>query len=104
MNDNNRNYPKEWTEYMRWITPILVTICLFFLATINSKVDQIDEKLFKHLTNDEMHTPRSLFVSRAEFSIYQEFRTSQMEDLTIGMKDIKEMLREHDRTTTGGKR
>ena len=97
--ENNKQ--KEWTEYMRWITPILVTLCLFLLANINHKVDLIDDKLFKHLTNDEMHSPRSLFVSRAEFSIYQEFRTNQMEDLTVGMKDIKEMLREHSRETAG---
>jgi len=100
MNDNKR---KEWTEYMRWITPILVTIALFFLVSINNKVDAIDEKLFKHLTNDEIHTPKSVVISRAEFSIYQELRSKQMEDFSQGLKELKEMLREHDRSY-GGKR
>ena len=99
----SENGKKEWTEHMRWLTPILVTICIAMLLSINSKVDKIDDKLFKHLTNDEMHSPRSLFITRAEFQIYQVFRESQMEDLTAGMKDIKEILREHDRTTQKGR-
>lgn len=80
---------KEWTENMRWITPILVTICLFFLAMINNKVDQIDEKLFKHLTNDEMHTPRTLVITRPEFDIYQELRQRQMVDIKESLTEIK---------------
>ena len=98
MRGNPINTPKELTEYMRWITPILVTICLFFLATINNKVDKIDDKLFKHLTNDEMHTPRSLFVTRAEFQIYQGFRSSQMDETMTNLKELKEMIREHDKS------
>jgi len=96
MHESNR---KEWTEYMRWITPVLVTICIFFLTVINAKVDKIDDKLFKHLTNDELHPPKTLFVTRAEFSIYQEFRATQMEDFNDSMKEIKELLREHDKNT-----
>jgi hypothetical protein len=104
MRGNPINTPKEWTEYMRWITPILVTIALFFLVSISNKVDSIDEKLFKHLTNDEIHTPKSIAISRAEFSIYQDLRAKQMEDLATNQRELKELLREHDRNTTGGRR
>ena len=68
-------------EYLRFITPIGVTICLFFLAQILSTVHDMNEKIFKHLTNDEMHCPKSVVVSKAEFAIYQEMRNRQMESL-----------------------
>lgn len=70
---------KGWAEYLRFITPILVTICLFLLSNINSKVDDISDKLFKHLTNDEMHTPKSIAVSKAEFMVYQQMNQQQIE-------------------------
>ncbi len=55
-----------------------------------------DEKLFKHLTNDEIHTPKSIVVSKAEFDIYQVFRDKQMSDLkdtfSKGIDDIKRSI------------
>ena len=67
----------------------MVTIALFYLANINSKVEQIDDKLFRHLTNDEMHSPRSLFVTKAEFEIYQELRSRQVADIKDLVADMR---------------
>ena len=90
---------KHWTENFRAITPILVTVAIFLLAGLRSDVSKIDDKLFKHLTNEEIHTPRSLVVSQQAFTLYQTMRDSQMADLKVGIIDIKDFLRLHDTNT-----
>lgn len=70
-----------WASYLRFITPVGVSICIFFLTQILGNVHEINDRLFKHLTNDEMHCPKSVVVSKAEFLIYQEMRNKQMENL-----------------------
>ena len=70
-----------YMQYFRFITPILVTIGLFMMNNINAKVEDIQQKLWTHLTNDEMHSPKSIIVTKAEFSIYQEMRQRQMVDM-----------------------
>lgn len=84
-------------EYLRFITPILVTIALFYLSSISKKVDSIDDKLFKHLTNDEMHSPRSITVSKNEFDFYQKYREAQMAEL----KEMITEIRTHVRNESG---
>lgn len=86
---------KEWSEAMRWITPIGVTICIFLLTMILHKTDTIDDKLFKHLTNDEIHTPKSIVLTRPEFDLYQQMRQRQMEETKELVIDIRNMLRQH---------
>jgi hypothetical protein len=78
---------------LRFITPCLITVAIFLLGGIFNTVGEINDKLFKHLTNDEIHTPRSVVVSKAEFSIYQELRKSQMEDIKEMVKSQIEQLR-----------
>jgi hypothetical protein len=87
------NSQKSWVEYFRFITPILITLCLFLLNGIERKVNDIDDKLFRHLTNDELHSPRSLVVSKAEFNIYQEMRQRQMNDIRDILSQRIESLR-----------
>ena len=78
---------------LRFLTPCLITIGIFLLGGIFNKVNTIDDKLFKHLTNEEIHTPRSVAVSKAEFAIYQELRKSQMDDIKEMVKTQIEQLR-----------
>ena len=72
---------KHWTEHFRWLTPILVTIAIAtltglrsdisnFKADIKYQLTDIESKLFKHLTNDEIHSPRSQTVSKAEYDAH----------------------------------
>ena len=72
------NGDKHWTENFRVLTPILVTVAIFLLGSLVSTVNKIDDKLFKHLTNDGIHTPREFFISKAEFNIYREFRNKEL--------------------------
>lgn len=72
------NCNKSWAELFRWITPIAITVAIFILSGLrldiaNFKQDiqhqlaSIDDKLFKHLTNDEVHAPRAQTVSKVEY-------------------------------------
>lgn len=83
---------KSWTEWLRLITPIGIFILGVFVTDINKKIDCIDQKLFIHLTNDEMHSPRSLVVTKPEFTMYQVMRDKQMEDIREKISDIKDFI------------
>jgi len=60
-------------ESFRFITPILVTITLAILSNLFLTVSKIDDKLFKHFTNEEIHVPRSTVVTKAEFDMQCKF-------------------------------
>ena len=80
---------KSWTEYFRIITPFLLLVLTAIGGSINSRLSDIDSKLFKHLTNDEMHSPRSIMVTKAEYSIYQTMRDRQMADIKEQLSRIE---------------
>jgi hypothetical protein len=80
---------KSWTEYLRLITPFLLLVVTGYCSFISSKLTEIDDKLFKHLTNDELHAPRSLVVTKPEFLIYQTMRDKQMEDIKNAVLDMR---------------
>jgi hypothetical protein len=82
-------------EYFRFVTLILVTICLFILSGLQKDVKEINEKLFKHLTNDEIHTPKSISVTKPEFQIYQVLREDQMREMRQLVVHIESMLERH---------
>jgi hypothetical protein len=93
---------KNWMEYFRLVTPfllILFGIIGWFIkedvSRINLKLEDIDHKMFVHLTNDEMHSPRSLMVTKAEFLVYQSMRDKQMGDLKDIIYDIRKLLERH---------
>lgn len=92
----------NWMKYLRLITPGLVImfgIIGWFVrnevANINSKVNDIDSKIFVHLTNHDLHTPQSLIVTKAEFLVYQNMRDKQMADMKEIMVNIEKMMERH---------
>lgn len=80
----------SWTKY---ITPVLVTIAIFMLGTIMAQVNRIDEKLFHHLANDELHTPRSLVVSKAEFEIHCRFFEKENDRIIRAIDELRNDLK-----------
>ena len=93
----------NWWEYLRFITPLLLTIALFMISQINQEIKDLNTKMFVHLTNEEIHTPRGMVVSQEAFTLYQTMRDSQMADIKTNMVDIKELLKEHTKDTKNGK-
>ncbi len=79
-----------WTKY---ITPVLVTIAIFMLGTIMAQVNRIDEKLFHHLANDEIHVPRSLYVSKAEFEMQSRFIEKENDRIIRAIDELRRDLK-----------
>lgn len=79
-----------WTKF---ITPVLVTITIFMLGVIIAQVNRIDEKLFHHLANDEIHMPRNLYVSKAEFDIQSRFIEKENDRIIKAIDDLRRDLR-----------
>jgi len=77
LNGNGRH----WTESFRVFTPILITIAIFMLGQVIATTNKIDDKLFKHLTNDELHSPRSMIINKAEFNMYKEMLDRQVQQI-----------------------
>lgn len=49
-----------------------------FISTITlQQVDKIDQKLFKHLTNDEIHMPTQQITPLVAFDSYKEYAAMQ---------------------------
>ncbi len=86
---------RSWTEMFRWITPILLSLGLFMLGNLNSTINKIDDKLFKHLTNDEIHISRNAIVDKNTFEIYQSMRDKQMCELKSGLDKIESLIMKH---------
>jgi hypothetical protein len=82
-------------EWLRLVTPILITIGIFMMGNIMRQLEDIDAKLFKHLTNDEMHCPRSITVTKPEFLIYQSMRDKQMDEMRDGINRIENLIERH---------
>ena len=76
----------NWTKY---ITPILVTIALFMLGEVITQVGRLEEKLFHHMTNDEIHMPRSQFVTKAEFDLQGKFAERETERILKAIDELR---------------
>ena len=79
-----------WTKY---ITPILVTITIFMLGNIMAQMGRVEERLFHHLSNDEIHMPRSQFVSKAEFEIQSRFIEKENDRILRAIDDLRNDLK-----------
>jgi hypothetical protein len=95
-------------KILQILVPILLFVLGVYIRQVDTNIDNVRKDivsvktdiktnydlLFKHMTNDEMHAPRSMVLTRPEFAIYQSFRDKQMTDLTnmqIQMtRDMKE--------------
>lgn len=89
-------------DWLKYVSPILLTINLFLLSGIQGEISGVksdikdtNSMLFKHLTNDEMHCPRSITVTKPEFAIYQSMRDKQMNDTKDGIDRIENLLEKH---------
>lgn len=92
----------SWMEYFRLVTPILLFLLGLYINTIKTdlgyiRADIADTKnqVFHHLTNDELHAPRSLVVLKPEWDIYQTMRTKEMlafsQQLAAVAEDVKDI-------------
>jgi hypothetical protein len=83
------------TIILRYVVPVLVTINLFIVTGINNQVNKIDEKLFKHLTNDELHIPRSRVVTKSEFELYKQFSNQSTLEIKKAICNLQSDLKDY---------
>jgi hypothetical protein len=79
-----------WTKY---ITPVLVTITIFMLGNIMAQMGRVEERLFHHLANDEIHMPRSMYVSKAEFDLHSKFSDKETERILKAIDELRNDLK-----------
>ena len=86
-------FMKNDGSWARFITPVLVTIAIFMLGNITGQVYRIEDKLFHHLANDEIHMPRSQFVSKAEFDLQSRFIEKENDRIIKAIDDLRNDLK-----------
>lgn len=80
------------SEMFRWITPIFLLVLSGLGSITVNKLNDIDDKLFKHLTNDELHSPRSVTTNKVEFALYREMVDGQYRQIIGEICEIKNYL------------
>jgi hypothetical protein len=81
--------------WVAMVSPIFILLVTAIACLSYEKLQSIDDKLFKHLTNDELHTPRSMVISKAEFLLYQNMRDLQMKEIKDAVFEIKDNVKHH---------
>ena len=99
----NGNGAKRAIETFRLITPVLVTVCIFIVSGISIQLAKLDNKVFVHLTNHEIHIPRGQVVGQAEFTMHCQFseeaklRFEQtFKDMSAEIREVLTEVREHN--------
>ena len=79
-------------EWFRFVTPVLVTIAITMVGGLRGDIKDIGNKLFIHLTNEEMHMPRGRISSKAEFELYREFTDKKIDALVNSIEKMESKI------------
>jgi hypothetical protein len=79
----------SWPKY---ITPVLVTIAIFMLGNITVQIAKLEDRVFQHLANDQIHAPRSQFVSKAEFDLHCRFFEKENDRIVKAIEDLRKEI------------
>ena len=96
MSEHNGN---KVFEYLRLLTPFLIIVLGFYVNGMNNSIMEVktsintmQAELFHHLTNSDLHVPRSSVTSKDEFVIYQAMRDRQMTDIKDSLARVQNIL------------
>jgi hypothetical protein len=102
LNNMAERTSKSWLEYLRVITPVGIFVLTVYVNMMNatimgvkSEVTEMRAELLHHLTNSDLHMPRSTVTSKDEFTIYQNMRDKQMLDIRDSMYRVENLLQKH---------
>jgi hypothetical protein len=79
----------SWAKY---VTPVLVTIAIFMLGNITMQIARLEERVFQHLANDQIHAPKSQFVSKAEFDLHCKFFEKENDRIIKALEDLRKEI------------
>lgn len=85
----------NWWELFRLITPLMITVGLFMIGNINTKIDCLDQKVFTHLTNHDIHIPRETIVNKGEFELINNIRATQFAKIESALSELRAMIIEN---------
>jgi len=80
---------KGWTKF---ITPVLVTVAIFMLGNLTVQINRLEDRIFQHLANDQIHAPRSQFVSKAEFELHCKFFEKENDRIIKAIEDLRKEI------------
>jgi hypothetical protein len=61
------------------------------------QISRLEERIFQHLANDQIHAPRSQFVSKAEFDLHCKFFEKENDRIIRAIEDLRNELKVKDR-------
>ena len=97
--NGNGNGVARAIERWRLITPSLITligtITIVMLTNMDGKLQDIDAKLFTHLTNDEIHIPRDQVVTKGVFEMHCQFAEENKQQYLEALKETEQDLKEY---------
>ena len=99
---DDKNEITVWS-YLRFITPVLITISLFMIGSMMAQMSKMDDKIFQHLTNEEIHAPRSFYVTKSEFDLINRVRESQFMKIETGISELRAIALEQIKVGNNGK-
>ncbi len=67
----------------------LLTLNGFMLGAIRADIKVLDNKIFNHLTNDDIHVVRSYVVSQAEFDMHCKYKDEQIDKFNKSIVDLR---------------
>lgn len=65
------------------------------LSNLDDKISDMNNKIFIHMTNADIHIPREMMLSRGEFIIYQNMSDQQIQDIKNVICEVREILHRH---------
>lgn len=77
-----------FTQKVNAVPSILITIAIAMLGSLTAKQDKMEERLFKHFTNEEIHIPRSTVVTKAEFDIINRINENRFIEVRDELRNI----------------
>lgn len=92
MNDNLKHKITDVGILLRFVTPMLVTVAIVILTNISMRVSAIDQKMFAHLTNADIHIPREQIVPKAVFDTYSKFAEKNFALISTALEKVKSDL------------
>lgn len=77
-----------FAEWLRLITPLGIFVLGIYINQVYNRLNDIDTKLFRHLTNDELHCPRTLVTEKTVFDIYVRSHEKEVDYIKDMLKEI----------------
>ena len=60
--------------------------------SLTVQISKLDDKVFRHLTNDDIHAVRSTMVDKNTFDLINQLRAAQIAEIKAEICDVKTLV------------